>query len=80
VRGQELVNGIDVAQAMSRAVKAVEEEFKPIFGKRAAICVNVATKDWAFGSNIGHPRRSRAAHTHLAESLRASADEAEDTP
>lgn len=67
-----------VAAAMERAVRAVEEEFKPIFGKRAAVVVNVATKDWAFGSRVDAQPRSAGAYRSLAASLRQSAEEADD--
>jgi hypothetical protein len=66
-----------VEQAMGRAVKAVEEEFKPIFGRRAVVVVNVATKDWAFGSSLGAQKASAGAFEHAAASLRQSAEEAE---
>lgn len=71
-------NFIEVERAMGRAVKAVEKEFAPIFGKRAAVAVNVATKDWAFGSNLSAQRRSAGAMRHLGESLAQSAEEADD--
>lgn len=67
-----------VARAMELAVTAVEEEFKPIFGKRAAVVVNVATKDWAFGSRVDVQARSAGAYRSLADSLRLSAEEADD--
>lgn len=70
-------NFSQVEEAMGRAVKAVEDEFRPIFGRRALVVVNVATKDWAFGSNLGSQKASAGAFEHAAASLRQSAEEAE---
>ena len=71
-------NPLLVEQAMDRALKAVEKEFEPIFGKRAVAVVNVATKDWAFGSNIDARSGRVKAKRFVADSLRRSAEEAKD--
>lgn len=67
-----------VSNAMEEALKAAEEAFKPVFGNRAAIVINVATKDWAFGSKVDRRRRSAGVFRTLAASLRQSAEEADD--
>lgn len=72
-------NFSDVCDAMDRAVKSVEEEFLPIFGNRAVVVVNVATKDWAFGSPIVRSRRRAAgAYRQMEHSLAQSSEEAAD--
>jgi hypothetical protein len=61
----------EIEAAMGRALKAAQAELRPLLGKRAAVVINVATADCAFGSRV--PSR---APKMLAESLRASAEEA----
>lgn len=61
-----------VEEAMGRALKAAQKELRPVVGRRAAVVVNVATGQYAFGSRT--PSRPPSL---LAKSLRASAEEAE---
>lgn len=58
--------------AMGRALRAAQKELRPILGKRAAVVINVANGQRAFGSRV--PSRPPSL---LADSLRASAEEAE---